>query len=225
MPELGVDYQVCEKCGGHLPGGIYPVRLGACDCNRRRRLAEEAIARVDVEEAMFFEGLVNADSSVVEAREKLEAIARGERGKGMMMFGLPGRGKTHLSVALIRDLLLGGKRVGFHSLAGLVSRVQETYSFTDAAETRTKIVSELALNDVVVIDDIGKERQTQDVESIVYEIFDALYNSRTTLVASSNMPGKDFAARYDGAVLSRLGGLCEKIVIRGEDRRAAAWDW
>lgn len=225
MPELGVDYEVCQTCGGHFPGGIYPIRLGACDCNRQRRLAEEAIARVDVEGAMFFEGLADADPSVTDAREKLQAIARGERRKGVMMFGLPGRGKTHLSVSLIRDLLHDGKRVGFHSLAGLISRVQETYSFTDGAETRTKIINELALNDVVVIDDIGKERQTQDVESIVYEIFDALYNSRTTLVASSNMPGKDFAARYDGAVLSRLGGLCEKVVIRGEDRRAAAWDW
>ena len=36
---------------------------------------------------------------------------------------------------------------------------------------------------------------------------------------------KDFVARYDGAVLSRLGGMCERVVIRGEDRRAARWEW
>lgn len=225
MPSLGVDYEVCEKCGGYLPGGIYPLRLRACDCEREKQKTMDAIDRVDPSGTMVFDALTDCDPSVIEAKEKLEAIAAGERAKGVMMFGLPGRGKTHLAVATVRELIANGQRVGFHNLANLIARVQETYSFTDGAETRTKIVGGLALNDVVVIDDIGKERQTQDVESIVYEIFDSLYNSRTTLIATSNMPGKDFANRYDGAVLSRLGGLCEKAVIRGEDRRANQWDW
>jgi DNA replication protein DnaC len=204
-----------------------------CGCGPKLRAAERALERADAAGAMTSSSLAaDSDPSVLHAASVLREIAygnpsdgRGPRKRGVFMFGLPGRGKTHLSVATAREVLAGGRLVGLYSLAELVSRVQDTYGYSDGAETKTRIIEEVCSHDVVVLDDFGKEHRSPDTESIVYMLVDGLYRARRTLVASSNLPGRDFVERYDGAVLSRLGGMCEKLVIRGEDRRAREWEW
>ena len=218
--------EYCERCGGATGDGIiWGAHTRRCDCESRFVLAYKAINRIDPEGEMIFENLTDSDLSVEDAARKLEDLAEDKRAKGVCMFGLPGRGKTHLSISTARRLLRRGKLVGVYNLAGLVGRVQDTYGYDDSTESRSKIIREVTTNDVVILDDIGKEHRSSNVESIVYEIIDGLYNARIPLIASSNLPGKDFVSRYDGAVLSRLGGMCEKLVIKGEDRRASKWDW
>ncbi len=43
--------------------------------------------------------------------------------------------------------------------------------------------------------------------------------------SSTTSVRREFVSRYDGAVLSRLGGMCEKLVVRGENRRIKQWEW
>ena len=216
----------CERCGGAESAGvIWGAHTRKCDCSQRFGIAHDAIRRIDPEAEMTFENLANPNPSVEDAARKLESLAEGERERGVFMFGLPGRGKTHLSVATARRLLRRGRLVGVYNLAGLVGRIQDTYGYDDSAESRSKIIREVTTNDIVILDDIGKEHRSSNVESIVYELVDGLYNARIPVIASSNLPGKDFVSRYDGAVLSRLGGMCEKLVIKGDDRRASKWEW
>lgn len=218
---------LCEQCGGAVMdyGLIFGSHTRTCDCSKRFRFASTAIERVDLSHEMTFDSLVDPDETVADTAGKLRSIVSGEREQGVFMFGLPGRGKTHLSIAAARALLDRGVLVGVFSLAGLVSRIQDTYGYGDATESRGKIVADVCRHSVVVLDDIGKEHRSSNVESIVYELIDGLYTANVILIASSNLPGKDFVERYDGAVLSRLGGMCEKVVIRGDDQRAKKWDW
>jgi DNA replication protein DnaC len=218
--------QYCKRCGGCVNTGIiYGHNTRRCDCSHRATNAWRAIGRVDPEDEMTFYNLESPHPSVEATARKLDRIATDERERGIFMLGLPGRGKTHLAIATARALLEKGKLVGVYNLAGLVSRIQDTYGYDDASESRSKIIEDVCTNDVVILDDIGKEHKSSNVESIIYELIDGLYNARVTLIASSNLPGKDFVQRYDSAVLSRLGGMCEKVVIKGEDRRAMKWEW
>lgn len=217
---------LCGRCSKAVDAGlIYGSRTPKCDCRKRMNDARAAIERVDLSADMTFDALVDPHPSAADTAEKLQEIVSGDRTRGVFMFGLPGRGKSHLSVAAARGLLEKGVLVGVYSLAGLVSRIQDTYGYDDAAESRTKIVADVCANQVVILDDIGKEHRSSNVESIIYEIIDGLYRTKATLIASSNLPGKDFVERYDGAVLSRLGGMCEKVVIKGDDQRSKKWDW
>lgn len=215
----------CGRCGDHLPGTVIFGSGRWCECGKLANAARTAIGRIDPEAEMTFEDLDGADSSVLEAARALREIADGNRSRGVFMFGLAGRGKTHLSVAAARATLKTDRLCGVFNLAGLVSRIQATYGFDDSAESKAAIIENVCRHDVIVLDDFGKEHRSADVESIVYQLVDGIYIARRILIASSNLPGEEFVSRYDGAVLSRIGGMCEKLVIRGEDHRKKAWSW
>ena len=150
----------------------------------------------------------------------------------MLLMGPPGRGKTHLMIGVGRTLLERDRDVGYYNVARLVSRVQDTYG-EHSGETRHAIVESVASHEVVLLDDLGKEHISTNVESIVYELVDALHTARAILVVSTNVPpakvegyrGPTLSERYDEAVRSRLRTMCERFVVKGEDRRRAAWGW
>jgi DNA replication protein DnaC len=217
----------CERCG-HIDRDRTPIQpLGArlCECRRKASDARSALEAIDPFGSMTFDSLEDPHESVQSAAQKLTEIASGERSRGLFMLGPPGRGKTHLSVATLRAALDNGRLAGFSNLAELVSRIQSTYGYDDSAETKAGIIRSVAEHDLIVIDDFGKEHRSPDVESIVYQLIDAAYRGKRTLVCSTNLPVKDFRSRYDGAVLSRLNGMCEKVMVMGEDRREQAWGW
>ena len=146
--------------------------------------------------------------------------------------GLPGRGKTHLMIGLGRALLERDRDAGYYNIVRLISRIQDSYS-DYGGETRRAIIESVASHEVVLLDDLGKEHASTNVESIVYELFDALYIAGTTLIVATNVPatkgegykGSILSERYDEAARSRLRTMCERFVVKGEDRRRKAWEW
>lgn len=224
-PLTEADNVFCARCGGaDRRLVIGPQRECRCDALFGRQ--ERSLAALDPEERMTFERVSKPDESLVAVLGAGREIAFGRRRRGLILFGKPGTGKTHAAVATVRQALGGRGRLlaGYFHVSGLLSRVRATYA-DDAHETREGVVEEVALHEIAVLDDLGKEHRSPDAESIVYEVVDALYRSRRTMIVCSNLPGPEFVSRYDDAVRSRLLGTCEKFVVRGEDRRLAEWGW
>jgi DNA replication protein DnaC len=225
-----------ERCGGC--GGLKQERDHernsdkVCRCGGRKRRLLSYLDAADPERRMTLDALDASEPTVTTALEAACGIVSGERGRGMLLMGLPGRGKTHLLIGLGRALLAGDRDAGYFNVVRLVSRIQDTYS-DFGGETRRAIVESVASHEVVLLDDLGKEHASTNVESIVYELFDALHVARVTLVAATNVPatrgegyrGPTLSERYDEAVRSRLRAMCERFVVKGEDRRQTAWEW
>jgi DNA replication protein DnaC len=220
----------CAGCGGVQNEESPLFDSNACRCGGRRRRILSYLDAIDPERSMTFDALSDPDSSVIEAMGAALAVASGERSKGFLMIGKPGLGKTHLMVALGRALIDRERDCGYYNVARLVSRIQDSYSDYEG-ESRRAIIESVASHDVVLLDDMGKEHQSSNVESIVYELIDALYANNRTVVISTNVPpkredgysGKTLGERYDEAVRSRIKAMCDRFVIKGEDRRS--WDW
>jgi DNA replication protein DnaC len=209
--------ETCDVCGG-WKGGWAPVHGRFCSCERLIERGFAQLAAVDPEEGMRFDALEGAHPTLKRAARLAWLASCGGSGRGVAMFGKPGVGKTHLAIAACREALQRGVVAGYYNVAELVARVQDTYSPHETG-TRRAAIEGVAKRRFVVLDDLGKEHRSANVDSIVYELVNALYVTRSTLVLCSNLPDAEYRGRYDEAVRSRIAGMCEVVVVAGEDRR------
>lgn len=223
----------CGRCGG-LEDDDAALSNGAraCRCGGRKRRLLSYLDAVDPDRRMTLDTFDASEPTVRKALQEARRLVEGERRRGMLLMGPPGRGKTHLLIGAGRSLLERDRDASYYNVARLVSRIQDTYGDHDG-ETRRAIVESVASHEVVLLDDLGKEHVSTNVESIVYELADALHTAGAILVVSTNVPaaraegyrGPTLSERYDEAVRSRLRAMCERFVVKGEDRRRAAWEW
>jgi DNA replication protein DnaC len=233
-PEAPAAAERCRRCGG-LKDEEAAASMGngarVCRCDGRRRRLLSYLDAADPGRRMTLDALDASEPAMAAALAEARSIVEGGRRRGMLLLGPPGVGKSHLLIGLGRALLELDRNAGYHNVVRLVSRVQDTYG-GEAGETRRAVIDAVASHEVVLLDDLGKEHASTNVESIIYELFDVLHAARAITVVATNVPttrgggyrGSVLSERYDGATRSRLRAMCERFVVAGEDRRREAWE-
>jgi DNA replication protein DnaC len=106
------------------------------------------------------------------------------RGENVLVFGLPGRGKTHLLAALGRELVLRHQHpVLFTSTFKLVQQLL-------AAKKALRLEAELKRLDryaAVILDDLGYVQQDREEMEVLFTFLAERYERRSVLL-SSNLP-------------------------------------
>ena len=105
-----------------------------------------------------------------------------ERGENLLLFGLPGRGKTHLACAIGHELVARGWPVLFVAAHALVQRLLQAKR--DLALERE--LKSLDTFDAVIIDDIGYVQQNRDEMEVLFTFLAERYE-RTTVIITSNL--------------------------------------
>lgn len=156
--------------------------------------------------------------------------------KGILFLGNPGVGKTHLTVAIMRELMIQ-KQVPclFTSFPDLLERLQESYDPV-AQHSKAEILDPVLDTEVVAIDDLGARRISDWVEDTVTYILNHRYNNKKITLLTSNLSespeepaAKGFAAkarvpdtlsqRIGMRVYSRLFEMCQRITLQADDFR------
>lgn len=207
--------ETCEMCGGSL-GPIAPADQDWCKCDSITRRCQEALDLVDPEAGMTFGNYAPDTDEQKKALGIAMGVASGAK-RGCLLLGDPGVGKTHLGVSALRKAIEEGQTAAYENVVSLVSRIQATYGGEEGS--RGAIIEALLKCKLVMLDDLGKERMTEDVASIVYEVINAVYGRGTRVIVCSNLTGEEYLNRYDSAVRSRMAGMCERMVVSGSDRR------
>ena len=183
----------CQRCGGT---GFVLVASGAsvvaqpCACRRldeRIALFNRVGIPASVALATFdsFKGWTPAHAA---ARTEAEDFARKFRSdqptKGLLLYGRPGGGKTHLICAALRYLALergvAGRYVEFMLL------LSDLRAGFDANRSAMEILRPLIAVPVLAIDELGKERGTEWERSMLDELISRRYNAGLTTLFATN---------------------------------------
>lgn len=156
-------------------------------------------------------------------RRHLPTLCEGgfvERGDNVLVFGLPGRGKTHLMCAIGHELIRRGYKVFFTSTFLLVQRLLA--SKRDL--TIEKALRRLDSFDAVILDDIGYVQQDRDEMEVLFTFLGERYERRSVLI-TSNLVFKQWDRIFKdpmttAAAIDRLVHHATILELTGKSRRS-----
>jgi DNA replication protein DnaC len=152
-----------------------------------------------------------------------QVIERFPFDRGMLMIGLPGVGKTHLAVATLKAWIDQGGTGLFHTTMDLMSTLRGTYSGFERT-SEAAILDAVNTVDMLVLDELGRERASEWRDEILHLIVNARYSNRKATIFTTNFdlnddPINGLQARVGFRVYSRLHEMCEFVHVDGADYR------
>jgi len=161
----------------------------------------------------------NVKKETIEAIDKVKGYVKFKLYNitGLLLFGDVGTGKTHLSVAVLKAIVIKEGKTGWF--------VNTSSFFNEVYYAKKNLIKEIISHEVVVLDDIDKaftgkdkDEQTWRKEQF-FNLIDGLVNMKRIIIMTSNIKSiKDLSAHYDDYIVSRIMRACDKyIAVRGDD--------
>lgn len=120
----------------------------------------------------------------VRIQRQLPALCSGDfvdRADNILLFGLPGRGKTHVATAIGHELVAAGRRVLFNPTFRIVDRLLR-------AKRELELERELRRLDrfeVLILDDLGYVQQSRDEMEVLFTLLAERYERKSVIITSN----------------------------------------
>jgi DNA replication protein DnaC len=206
------------------------ARVTRCDCIRAsaaaRLLAEARIPRryqhCDFDNYLAYnEQLTKAQQYARRLAESFPVVD-----KGLFLQGPPGVGKTHLAVAVLRQVIVTrGARGIFYDTRDLLKVIRSTYDPVNRTQ-EMDILRPVMEADLLVLDDLGAEKTSEWVDETLNLIVNSRYSEKRTTIFTSNYDDNPDNTDPDSLLFrigfrmrSRLHEMCEFLYLDGADYR------
>ena len=146
-----------------------------------------------------------------------------DEGRGLLLMGTCGVGKTHLAVAALVEIIGAGKpgRLLFSNFQDLIQEIQASFD-SDEVPSKSEILRPLLEADLLVLDELGSQKPTTFVQDILYYVINSRYNAERVTIFTTNYfdYGTDgekdtLEARIGKRLRSRLAEMTRRIEITG----------
>lgn len=230
----------CPRCSGSgwipLAGDKFRVEPCGCqgDLRRRQRIAAASIPRRYLDHCTLATFYDKNSPALMAARRRvqefIDAWPMTDHGRGLLLMGSCGVGKTHLAVAALVEIINSGKtgRLLFTNFQELIQEIQASFDDNSAA-SKSEIMRPLLEADLLVLDELGSQKPTTFVQDILYYVINSRYNDERTTIFTTNyfddttVDGQRLQDRIGERLRSRLHEMTEMIAIKGApDHRIAA---
>ena len=232
----------CRKCGGPrqavipdpFKGGSFKPRC-VCSCQqeaeRRRRVAEERRQRMERIRRRKAQGLQDRylygytfanDNGKNPAMAKAHAYVDHwpqafKRNIGLLLFGDVGTGKSFAAGCIANALLDQDVPVLMTNFPTILACLCGTFG-----EDRTDFLDSLGDYDLLIIDDLGAERNTEYALEQMFSIIDSRYRCNKPLIVTTNLKLDELKRPPDLAharIYDRILERCAPILFAGKNFR------
>lgn len=188
-------------------------------------------------------GFRGADSSLRQAhttaRRFVESYPVETDGRGLLITGSIGVGKTHLAVGLLLALVEErGAHALFYDYRELLKQIQHSYN-AQVNSTELDILKPVFEAEILVLDELGAQKPTDWVWDTVALILNTRYNDKRTTIITTNYPDlppagiggtaaqratreESLGDRIGERMRSRLAEMCVRVEMNGADFRQSA---
>lgn len=213
---------LCPSCHGAglvraddptaYPLGVVQQECTSCGIVAGRRLAalEELSVLRDFEAATF--DTFEARPGLEEALVRAQAFAASPQG-WLVLQGDVGCGKTHLAAAAGNALRGRGELVAMHVMPALMAALRRAVAASVAgdktqSEAADKLIWSLKSVPILILDDLGAQRDTDYAVETAYQIVEARYRRQLPMIVTTNV--------FNGLeprVRDRLGDEALSVVV------------
>jgi DNA replication protein DnaC len=225
------------------PGDRLPCPLGVCDGSGWILGPEDVARPCECRDRIVARARVRGVASVIPAKyrgvsferppvtQMSEIVVRRVReftdeieanlaaGRGLWFFGGAGTGKTTLAMLVSRTALEAGRSVAIYSLPKLLARIRRTYDAETGEQSYSELFERLVSVDLLHIDDLGSEKQTEWVLEQLYALVNERYEAQRSLVVTTNHDESKLESQIGTRVVSRLAEMCDTLPLFDDDQR------
>lgn len=222
-----IEYE-CDICKdtGYIGGKI-------CECIKREAasvMSAELSLKMPLEKSSFeaFDLKYYADKEAKNGenpRRRMTSILKlcreyaldfdEKTAKNLLFLGGTGLGKTHLTLAIVKEVIAKGYLPIYASAENLFTSIE-----AEKFEGEGRGVYQQVLNcDLLVIDDLGAEMTTAFTKSVLYNIVNTRLLSRKPTIINTNLTMKEIEVKYTPRISSRFIGEYDCNKFLGEDIR------
>ncbi len=232
------DCKKCTECGEpiekvtYLPGfNRYIKGPVLCSC-RKAEIEAKKIEEQNREKQLRLKQIINnslMDENFKKCRfENWDHIKGSERmlrvgikyanqfskmkreGIGLLIYGNPGNGKTYVSSCISNKLIDSMIPTICVSINGLLDRIKQTFNKW-GKEGEEQILRSLSNADLLIIDDLGTEQETDWSQTKVYNILDNRYRNGLPLIVTTNFLLEELKEKYHQRTYDRLIEMCTPV--------------
>ena len=194
--EAACPYGECDGSTWILDEETNESRPCRCRDQRVRKAASggigTGIGRRFLEVSFDREPIVSLDRAVLrQVRGFTRSIEENlEAGRGLWFDGPVGTGKTSLAILVAKAAKDAGRSYAVFPVPRLLAEIKRTFD-RDASDSYMGFFRRLCTIDLLVLDDLGAEKQTEWVLEQLYSIVNERWQDRRSIVVTTNVPDPD----------------------------------